>query len=797
MFVALLVMTATWASAQQMLESSEWCATGKKQLHVLNAADQRSDSIDILSTGIDLNILSAPAVTAHCAIEFSIKAAQVPGIRLDLEGLTVDSVRYDGQSVGFTYASPSLSIAFPTVLPAGAHKTLDIFYHGTPVQDASGWGGIYNQTGGYFYNLGVGFAADPHSYGRAWFPCFDNFVERCTFTINVTSNASKPAYCNGALVAQQPVGTSGVRRSWQLDHPIPSYLACFTTGPFTSFKRTMQGANGPVPVEIAAAPADTTNVAGTFQHLQQALTAFEYWYGPYRWNKIGYSLVPFNSGAMEHATNISIGKAYINGSLTYETLWAHEFSHHWWGDLATCLTAGDMWLNEGWASYSERLFTEWLYGKKAYTSAVGSDFLDVLQTAHITDGSYLAISGVPQDYTYGKTVYHKGAAVIHDLRTYLGDTLFRQGIRAALEQTQYDNWSTAQFKDKLTAATGKDLTHFFDDWVLSPGFTDFSVDSFQVNPVGSQFQVTVFVRQKLRGAPHYYQDVPLECAFVSDNWHREYRTGLVGGSLTTLQFTVPFPPKWVWLNTNLLITQARADREQIAKAPAQLPFAPAKMDVKVISLTDSALIRVEHHFSMPDTAGTANPHGYRITNRYWAVDGAFPAGFDASANVFYDGRGEQDQLDAELFAQTGPSEDSVRLLYRPGVGHAWQEYPTYAKNTLGSANDRNGLIRIDHLLPGQYTFGKGASTLFASEAPAALFTTTVFPNPANHRLRVQAEADFQALNLYSIDGQQVKSWKIPVTRSTEIELSGIRAGHYWIVATGPAGAGICPVVIQQ
>ncbi len=263
--------------------------------------------------------------------------------------------------------------------------------------DGSGWGGVYNQNG-YFYNLGVGFEADPHSFGRAWFPCFDNFVERCSFEFVDRFQCQQTSLLQRCV--GQRNGTAQCRidpRFWKLDEAIPSYLACFATGPYTSFKRNYAGINGLIPVEIAAAPADTNKVAATFQHLPQAITAFEHWFGPFRWNKIGYSLVPFNSGAMEHATNIAIMRSAIDGTLGQETLWAHELSHHWWGDLATCTTPEDMWLNEGWAVYAEHLFTEWVYGETAYKKAVRDNFLTVLQNTHVNEGGYRAVSGLPHD----------------------------------------------------------------------------------------------------------------------------------------------------------------------------------------------------------------------------------------------------------------------------------------------------------------------------------------------------------------------------------------------------------------
>ncbi|MCA0235603.1 MAG: M1 family metallopeptidase [Bacteroidetes bacterium] len=795
-FFCVLLFFSLHASAQQMLHSDEWCAIGRKSAMPPGAVDGRSDSIDIRHTRIELNVASSPQISGVAFLDLKVLASSVASIRLDLEGLTVDSVLINGLAALFTQSPASFSVQFPVNQAIGDSMTLKIAYHGTPVTDESGWGGVLNQSG-YFYNLGVGFAADPHSFGRAWFPCFDNFVERCSFECIVVSNASKPAYCNGALISEIPLPNGLTQRYWKLDEQIPSYLACFATGPYTSFKRTYPGVNGPIPVEIAAVASDTNKVAGTFQHLPQAINAFEYWYGPYLWNKIGYSLVPFNAGAMEHATNIAIMRSAIDGTTGMETLWAHELSHHWWGDLATCTTAEDMWLNEGWAVYSEHLFTEAVYGEAAYKKAVRDNFLNVLQNTHVAEDGYRAVSGLPHDLTYGDHVYKKGAVVAHNLRGYLGDSLFRVGVRYALEHTRFDDWSSAEFRDKLEQATGQDMDPFFDNWVFQPGFTHFSVDSFSVQAAGNQYHVSVFIKQKLRGAPLMFQQVPLECTFVSDDWQQVSQTGTVSGENSVLTFDLPFQPRFVWLNTHLSLTLAQTDVVKVLTAPGQYSFSPAKMDVKVDALQDSALVCVEYHFAMPDTAGTANPLHYKLTNRYWTVSGDLPDSFNASANVFYDGRGALDQLDHELFLQTSPSEDSLRLIYRPGPGYAWQEYPTYFKNTLTSATDRWGFIRIEHLIPGEYTFAKGVSTVSTIETSQQTFKMRLSPNPARRTIHVVADMPFEKALLFSSDGLQVQEWSFAAAREMDLKLEQVTSGTYWILLSGKHGASTASLVISR
>lgn len=789
----LLLLINIHLAAQQMLPSAEWHAEGRKAtLSPPSGPDTRSDSIDIIHTDISLNLLNAPQIQAQCLLDVVAKVDHVPFIRLDLEGLTVSAVQVNGAPASYNQNGTVLQILFSSPLSIGQGVAIQIDYHGVPVTDASDWGGVYNQPP-YNYNLGVGFAADPHSFGRAWFPCFDNFVERCAFDFHITSPSNRPAYCNGTLQSET-LQNGQLTRNWKLEEPIPSYLACYATGPYVSWKRTIGG----IPVEIAAIAADTNKVKATFQHLPQAMQCFQAWYGPYKWPKIGYSLVPFNSGAMEHATNIAIMRAAVDGTLAFETLWAHELSHHWWGDLATCTTPEDMWLNEGWAVYSEHLFTEFVYGKTAYKTAVLENFLNVLQNAHVNEGGYRAVSGVPHEITYGDHVYKKGAVVAHNLRGYLGDTLFQKGIQAALGATNFQDWSSAEFRDKLTAATGQDLHSFFADWVFNPGFSHFEVDSFYWEDTGVDTSVTctVYVRQKLRGAPQFHQNVPLEFTFVNAKHERQYGQAMVSGenSVVTLQIAASFKPLFVWVNTRQKLLLARSEREIVLKNALTQNLSAAKISLTATTLPDSALVRVEHHFVRPDMAGT-NPQGFAITNRYWTIEGDFPSGFDGNAGIFYDGRGQLDQLDTELFAQTSASEDSILLLYRPGVGFPWQEYGSYFKNKLASATDKYGYIRIDHVQPGQYTIGKGVSTVATNEPGRSLLMATVTPNPARNEIRLRAEGKFDKVLLINAEGGTVREWKLAPTQQAELKVDSLPAGQYWLLLYGEQATGAVSVFL--
>jgi len=804
LFLALLGVQSVFS--QKMLPAAEWCAKGKRLFSTMpppnTAPDTRSDSMDILRTALRLDItdFAQQQISGRAEIDFTAKVNGVSEIRLDLLGMTIDSV-VSNLGPNWTYDGALLQISWTDALDAGEPSDVTIYYHGKPAQDASGWGGFYWQ-GEYAYNLGVGFAADPHNFGRAWFPCFDNFEERCQFDFDILTPPGKTAFCNGILLASVSSGT-GTCWYWRMDDPIPSYLACVAVGPFASFERTYVGEQGPVPVQIAVAAADTNKLQGSFIHLPDALAAFEHWYGPYRWDKIGYSIVPFGSGAMEHATNVAYMRAAVDGTTNLETLMAHELSHHWWGDLATCSSAADMWLNEGWAVFSEHLFLEQVYGRAKYEEAVVGNFLDVLERVHVQEGGYRAVSGIPHDLTYGRHVYSKGAVVAHNLRGYLGDSLFRAGLRTVMEEQQFDDWSSAVFRDKLSAATNYDLTDFFADWVFQPGFAHFSIDSLKItpSPVDAGTLVEAFVKQKRRGAPSFYHNVPLEFTFMDQANNRQYRSAYVSGENSKVEFVLPswgpFPEK-VWVNTRTHLTLARADKEIVVnKLLESYNFHPAKISIRATGLpADSALIRAEYHFAMPDTAGLANPHGYTLSNRYWTLDALQP--FVGEATFLYDGKGVLDQLDTELFAQTGPSEDSVVLLYRPGPGHPWLEHPNYIKNTIGSTQDRFGLLRTAITEPGQYTIAKGKATVSAPDVAKQAIVAKISPNPANDRVRVEAQYPFEYVQVFNMTGDLQYERRVGRTQTWDIHTADWPAGAYWMFLQGDEKTGVAgPFVLVR
>jgi hypothetical protein len=756
----------------------------------MRASNLRSDTIDVLNYTINLNItdFTNGTIAGNTQVKFTPKQNGITVLNLDLLELIIDSIELNTNNLTYTYNDTLLAVNLGTTLNVNDTSIVTVYYHGAPQGDASGWGG-FDFASGYAYNLGVGFAANPHVYGRVWFPCFDNFVERSTYEFNIVTNAGKTSYCNGNLAHDTTDGSGNRTRKWIMNEQIPTYLASVAVAAYTQVNQVYNGINGPVPIVLAALPADTTNVKNSFINLNTALSTYENHFGPYMWNRVGYCMVPFSSGAMEHATNIAYPKATATGTLQYQTLYAHELSHHWFGDLATCRTAEDMWLNEGWARYCEFLFTETLSGYASYLSAVRSNHEDNLHFNIVKEGN-LSLSNIPHEFTYGDHVYNKGADVAHTMRGYLGDSLFFHSVKTYLGQHNYTDVSSTDFMNSLTTASGVNMSDFFNDWVFNPGWCHFSIDSFTVVPQTGNYQVTVYLKQKLTSAPNFYQNVPLNITF-KDAALTEFKAPVVmSGQFGTYTITVPFNPAFVAVNMDEKISHAVAPDFKIIKNVGASNFSNAKMNLTINSIVDSAFVRVEHNYTAPDSMKTPNLGFILSPNHYWKVDGILPSTFKAKATISYDGRTTSFSgnmwLDDQLITTY---EDSLVLMYRRNAADDWRVFPYYTKNIQSNNNDKRGQIVIDSLRLGEYVFAMkdGAVGINESLVEGTDESMLVYPNPAQNEIKVDLKniqskaSDNLMYTLTTIEGKTVLTGKIAAKQQLlSIDVSSLQSGIYLV-----------------
>jgi aminopeptidase N len=653
-----------------------------------------------------------------------------------------------------------------------------MYYHGLPYVLASGFGGFYFSSG-IAFNLGVGIGVNPPTLGRVWFPCFDNFVQRSHYEFFITSKFSHKAFCNGILL-DMIADTVLQQKTWhyKLSETIPTYLACVAVGAYETIHQTFTAINGSMPVELAALANDTTLLKNCFTHLENAFDYFEEAFGPYRWEKVGYSLVPFNGGAMEHATNIAYPRSFVDNAGTYESdLMAHELAHHWFGDLVTCEEPKDMWLNEGWATFCGLYFLEKLHDTDMYMNEVKNKLDNVVHFANYSEGGFQALSNIPFDYTYGTHVYDKGALVAHTLRAYMGNTFF-SALTSYMNNNQYQKTNSNYFLNQLELYSGKSLHPFFNNYVFEGGFAHFSVDSFSTTNTGSGFQTKVYIKQKLTGTEIMHTHVPLDFTFYDVNLNKITFTDTINTENSVSNFIVPFDTKFVLVNATQRLSTAQIQEQKLITGNGANAFILGKLSTLVSNFTTNVFLNVEHNYTHPD-AFKITPK-YRLSpNRYWKITGIIPQGTSIKTTFKYNGRtlatNGDNYLDNLLINET---EDSLYLFYRGSTASDW----IIINDTIwsrGNKSDKVGSVNVTNLKLGEYCFGmKDQFASIAETQSNAIFDVHIFPNPAKNTLNIIAP-NYNTADIYDNQGKLVKTISIKKYVS-EYDIYDLENGIYII-----------------
>jgi len=750
------------------------------------ADNSRSDTIDILKFIIDLDItdFNSQEIRGNTKVVFTPELNGVDKILLDLLSLQVDSVLDANGHLNYTHNDTTIIVDLGSLMNSTDTSWVQVFYQGHPETDASGFGGFYFG-GAYAYNLGIAFETQPHNYGRTWFPCFDNFVERAQFEFKILTSAGKNSWCNGYLGNELQLGGDSLVRTWVMEEPIPSYLASVAVSNYEVVRDTFMSISGDeIPLALIARPNDTTDMKNSFVNLPIAFDLFEDKFGAYKWNKVGYVLTP--NGSMEHSTSIHYARALSNGNLQYETTMAHELAHQWFGDLITCETPEEMWINEGWAEYLSFLFLEETYGNTEYMETIQDNHKNMVHRVHIIDEAHYALSNIPQDFTYGEHSYNKGADVLHTMRSYMGDQDFFDAWKQTLADFEFQDVNSEQLRDHIQGL-GYDVTDFFNDVILQPGWCAWEIDSTIVTPNSGNGDVTIYLQQKLKGADHMYQNVPLRVHIINEDLTQTHVQDVtVSGSTAMASFQIPFNNVgMVTLNMDDEIGMAVTAQNKIVDDNGIENFELAEFRITVNSITDSALVRVEHYWVAPDEI-MFNDFAYQLsTDRYWRVDGVLFDNLDANARISFDGREQSSgYTDLELMQDVNGvqfNEDSLVLMYRADQSTDWVPWPNIDISTLGSSSDKFGRIEFEGLLKGEYTLAWRKSSVGIDEVLNEK-SMKVYPNPSSSEITVELDKniDLQEIEIRVLDlnGKVISSPN--AARIIKIDLSGNSAGTYFL-----------------
>ena len=708
--------------------------------------------------------LSQHTLQGETFIDFTT-TAPLSTMVLELKTLTVTDVACDEYDVvDFSQSGDLLTVTFDEPIEANVSATLDVRYGGNTFNES--WGGVH-WWGNYVYNLGVGFESQPHNLGKSWFPCVDNFTDKATYSLYLTVDNDKKAVCGGNLVNVFDNGDGTSTWHWETAQEIATYHISFAVGDYVKWEDVYHGMERDIPVEVYVKPSQINSVPGTFVHVKDIAAAYETWFGPYPFNRIGY--VCTGQGCMEHIDNIAVTSGVITGNTTQEEYVAHELSHMYFGNRVTCEDASDMWLNEGFAQFMGMFFRTAVYDEDNFQSKMRTTMNSIVSWCR-NENNWIPLNAIPLDMTYdSKAVYDRGAVIANTMMNYMGKETFLEGIRHYLNTYAYSTVSSEQLRDALTEATGIDMNGFFDTYVFTPGMPHYGIEICDVVPNGNQYDVKLRMRYQHIGPSHVGQDNRVEITFACADGSLHTEMAHWSGVEGEQAFTLDAEPLAVLTDYDNHFHDAKFDKNLTATGPASLSQSDLAISVK--SVTDSVRLRVEAHLVAPEDDPEI-PYLTLSTRHYWTIlrqdfgpsetEGKFDYHYGAS----YDG---------DIIHTVN---DSVVLLYRANLNDPWHTIPYTVEG-----NWKIGTFTVTDPMTGEYTVGAIDKTLLSVNETSN--TTALYPNPAREEVTLRWNGNQSGLiRLYNAQLQLVKTHRYQHSDHAILPVNDLVPGLYFIEREG-------------
>lgn len=488
-----------------------------------------SQPFDVLHYDLRLQLAMTSALLAGSTTITMRLKSMADSLVLNAAALQLDTVLVDGvvRSFSVDSASETFSIHLGSLRPAGDTLRIRIAYQRLPAtQRPSSRQGYYWFSDSIGLPSHLGYTFSEPSDARFWMPCYDEPWEKATADIHCTVPSGYVAASTGKLLGTTDNGDGTTTWSWREDHAIATYLMCVTASRFTvSTLPLVTTSNDTIPLQYYAWPDDSAASAMFLPTVREMAMEFGRLFGEYPFDKYGMTvIVPFGYLGMEHQTLTTMNKFFA----TSPRVVSHELAHQWWGDLVTCGTWPDIWLNESFATYSEALWREHLGGPVALKSYMK----DTLE--HFFFGSWLGAvyNPVGQGFNlFDDVVYSKGAWVLHTLRGVVGDSTFFQILRAYRERWQFQSAVTSELEAVVDSVVSRDMGWFFNQWIYGQGWPKYATTH---SWSAGMLTLTIY-QQQSASWPTYTMPIQVR-AYSGGN----DTTFLVQDSLRSQSFMIPF-----------------------------------------------------------------------------------------------------------------------------------------------------------------------------------------------------------------------------------------------------------------
>lgn len=415
---------------------------------------ESQESLNIFHYDLALELFpNEEKISANAILKGIVTNNDVDQISLNFrEDFEINFVRLNGEEAKYDYDDLHLKINFNNSLIDTFYA--EINYEGKP--ETLGFGSFVF---GEENESSVVYTLNEPVFASTWFPCNDHPDDKAFLDFKITNDSSKVSVSNGILIDER---IKGARKTyhWKTLYPISTYLIAFYSADYVNFNQEYIGIeNDTMDIEYFVFPEHLEEAEIDFIDHPKMLRFMAETFGEYPFIEEKYGVAEFlwQYGAIEHQTITGIGSRFIGGRKFFDNVYIHEVAHQWWGNAVGLKSWDDIWLNEGFASYSEALYYENRNGRTALFSTM-KDFARTNFSGRLY---------APEGSLFSRTIYHKGAWVLHMLRREIGDSLFFASMRKYFNKYKYENASTEDFISVTENISGKNLEKFFDQWVYS------------------------------------------------------------------------------------------------------------------------------------------------------------------------------------------------------------------------------------------------------------------------------------------------------------------------------------------
>lgn len=509
---------SSYAQMRPQISGSRYCSMKKSSMiHLPSLPDSSGTTIvhtfDVLDYTLNVNLY-------HCYFSpypTDFKGTNIITFKVDSmlnkiklnavnSSLAIDSVRLAG--VSYAHATDTLTIYLNRYYNPGEIVQVKIYYRHLNVQDYA----VYSSNGMFFTDC------EPEG-ARKWFPCWDKPSDKATLDLTARVPSNVKFGSNGKLMDSTLNGDT-LLYHWQSINNIATYLIVMTSKVNYNldilYWHKISNPSDSIPIRFYYTDYRPLNIEAIINTM---MTYYSQNFCEHPFQKNGFASLnnQFPWGGMENQTLTSICPGCWD-----EGLISHEFAHQWFGDMITCATWADVWLNEGFATWCEAFWQEHYGGYPTYKVYINIDanYYLAYNPGWPVYNPEWAINTPPVNILFNTAItYEKGACVLHMLRHILGDSLFFGTLQAYCADTnlKFKSATTADFNAKVNSVTGNDYNWFFNEWIYSPNHPQYQNTYFLENADNGKWNVDFVTTQVQTNAPFFKMPLEIEVHFMDNS----------------------------------------------------------------------------------------------------------------------------------------------------------------------------------------------------------------------------------------------------------------------------------------